>query len=220
MEVEFLSGIQYNLLATKKQWRKWQIDMYWLYLSLATKKSSFESDVDTSYPPIPRILQSFDDSIENNNITFLTERSTWGARKLARFPTHLQTPSHRLEYVAAGSPIIRCIYDAANSPFERCSPRYHLSDSPEYYHRDITSTNPLSFLSPFPIRSSSVRLTPALISSLAPTAHPLKPHEMHYRNIESSKEKVLTGTGRNESPSLSELGLDWAGLTDADAIAY
>lgn len=45
---------------------------------------------------------------------------------------------------------------SGDSPFERCSPRYHLSDSPDYYQRDISSSNPLSLLPPLPIRSSSI----------------------------------------------------------------
>jgi hypothetical protein len=35
-----------------------------------------------------------------------------------------------------------------DSPFERWSPRYHLSKSPNWVFRDITSSNPLSKLSP------------------------------------------------------------------------
>ncbi|KAF4635915.1 hypothetical protein G7Y89_g2195 [Cudoniella acicularis] len=44
-----------------------------------------------------------------------------------------------------------------NSPLERCSPRYHLSLSSDWYSRDISSSNPLSRLSPIPIRPSSMK---------------------------------------------------------------
>lgn len=43
----------------------------------------------------------------------------------------------------------------AASPFERLSARYHLSDSPGEYYRDIAKSNPLNRLSPIPFSTSS-----------------------------------------------------------------
>lgn len=47
---------------------------------------------------------------------------------------------------AAKSPRINLLSD---SPFERFSPRYHISSSPSWYQGAITPSNPLSLLSPF-----------------------------------------------------------------------
>ena len=52
------------------------------------------------------------------------------------------------------------LLDSKPSPFERCSPRYHLSQSPDWYRRDITPRNPLYYLTPFPVQSSSTAPIP------------------------------------------------------------
>jgi len=87
---------------------------------------------------------------------------------------------------------------SGESPFERCSPRYHLSDSPDYYLRDISASNPLSLLPPFPIKSSSLS-------------------KMH--DPQTAKH---VGDGDNESalPSLSDLDLllDWPPLSEQNGI--
>ena len=49
------------------------------------------------------------------------------------------------------------------SSFERCSPRYHLSTSPDWYRRDITPRNPLHLLTPFLIQSASAAPTPQIL---------------------------------------------------------
>lgn len=52
------------------------------------------------------------------------------------------------------------VLESKLSPFERCSPRYHLSLSPDWYRRDITPRNPLHHLTPFPMHSSSPAVAP------------------------------------------------------------
>jgi hypothetical protein len=235
MEVEFISNIRYDLLVTKEQWMDWRTKMenfceYFLWRGRLQNQEPLENGripekyiTETSFLRLqPSDLPYSDGSIVNGDVTFLPGTPSTEVRKPTRFQAPAPTKAHRLEYVSAGSPVIRRVYDAASSPFERCSPRYHLSTSPDYYRRDITSTNPLSYLSPFPIHSNSVDSTPVLISSLDTTAHSLKPHEMYYRNIESSKENIQSGTVQNVLSSVLELelGLNWPPLTDADAIAY
>jgi hypothetical protein len=86
---------------------------------------------------------------------------------------------------------------SGESPFERCTSRYHLSDSPDYYLRDISTSNPLSLLPPLPIQSSSMS-------------------KMHVtQNVKDVEED-----NESELPSLSDLDLllDWPPLSERDGI--
>lgn len=101
------------------------------------------------------------------------------------------------------------------SPFERCSPRYHLSDSPDYYSRDISKSNPLSLLPPLSIRSRSMQSAKSL------------PFNTHSYTANHSKMNVMQpvdedrgGKEKNDLPSLSEPDLtfemEWSPLSDDD----
>jgi hypothetical protein len=183
-EVEFAKNIGYSLLPTTEQWLDWRIKMasFHQYLEKAARLQPLISDISTMGhldPELPPKHSSvvFKDpapSIANKDVTFLPWQPERRPREQPRSLASISEITHRLAYVSAGSPIIHYVQDFGSSPFERCSPRYHLSTSPDYYRRDITSTNPLSFLSPFPIRSSNAKPKLILISPSDTTAAPLK----------------------------------------------
>lgn len=84
----------------------------------------------------------------------------------------LETPKSWLEHMAEPAPLVAeevlkmsshqsnptDILKSGLSPFERFSPRYHLSTSPGWYRRDISPRNPLYHLSP--LQRSTLRQLP------------------------------------------------------------
>ena len=91
----------------------------------------------------------------------------------------------------------------AASPYERWSQRYDLSSSPNWFRRCIGPRNPLALSSQCPIGtpwSQNQDFAPVMPSlginqgiMKSPTAHRLEPHQMHYRNLGSSKDDVHSG---------------------------
>jgi len=64
----------------------------------------------------------------------------------------------------------------ADSPFERYSPRYHISSSPGWYRSAITPSNPLSLLSPFPGRSETT-VSDSVVTQKPPVPKFPKPYK-------------------------------------------
>ena len=80
----------------------------------------------------------------------LTNYRSWSPNCLAQLFTNFWRPNrHRLL-----NPFVKAMLESESSPYERCSPRYHISASPDWHCRDITPRNPLHLLTPFPIQSS------------------------------------------------------------------
>jgi len=81
----------------------------------------------------------------------------------------------------------------ADSPFERYSPRYHISSSPGWYRSAITPSNPLSLLSPFPGRSETTA-SDSVVSQRPPVPKFLKSYKKtaKMKRAEPSKVKDLS----------------------------
>ncbi len=146
-------------------------------------------------------------------------------------------PSHAASVPGSGlpSPKLRAIsspfspnsQESEPSPYERCSPRYHLSSSPNWYRRPITPKNPLYYLTPFPIQSSSAAPTPhfplpeeVLEHSAARTPHIPLPEEILEHSAAPtprlpSSEEVLEHPHRDTT-----LFLYWCQMPDEDGMTF
>jgi hypothetical protein len=216
--VEVLEAMDYNLLGTEDEWKSWRKTL-WRFEEAQTIKSEkneapgpWEREPYTNYSNSIETFQHIDHSQipgkdSNKDVASLLDHST---------------TSSRLAYVTIGSPIIRYINNSDDSPFERCSPRYHLSTSPSYYRSVISPSNPLYYLSPFPISSSSANSTPALTSSIG-TRTVLNGQELQKQEKGASSAEAGSTSVSKVLPSIAELHLnpelDWPPLSDSDAIA-
>ena len=112
--------------------------------------------------------------------------------------------------------------DTTNSPFERCSPRYHLSQSPSWYRGFISQSNPLHYLTPLPIQSSSAPQSLAIRPSSQATQHQLEPSDTQSQREDWARDDDSASLAKIILPPLRkqflDLSLDWPPLSDENAI--
>ncbi|CZR57689.1 uncharacterized protein PAC_07578 [Phialocephala subalpina] len=201
VEVGFLKKIPKDILASKEKWSRWMTKLKARQEDCHQYKFLYKSTSEA-------YLEEAQSQIRQQSLPKRSKPGpyikTYGSAPPAN--SFMELANRGSSKSASPLNLLRSTRISGESPFERCSPRYHLSDSPDYYHRDISSSNPLSLLPPLPIRSSSMKGSAV-------------PSKMHIRQDDRSlvendqKEKELT--------SLSELdlALDWPPLEDGDEIA-
>ena len=98
--------------------------------------------------------------------------------------------------------------DTTNSPFERCSPRYHLSQSPSWYRGFISQSNPLHYLTPLPIQSSSAPQSLAIRPSPQATQHQLEPSDTQSQREDCARDDDSASLAKILLPPLRQQFLD------------
>lgn len=195
MEVEFLSNMRYSLLATPQEWSEWQRKLGFLEKLFMTSSA-------------------INVSLSEPTVVVGSPLSQFTASK-SGFPQAHSSGTVILTYKSVGSPVLRTITNLVGSPFERCSPRYHLSSSPSYYRSIISPSNPLYYLSPFPIKSSS-----PLASVIHERPRNSQDYQAKHYAEAATPDGRINGKLKENFVSTVELGLrlEWPALTEADGI--
>lgn len=151
------------VIAKEGEWLSWREKLGKFLELLPSESSGLYDSIDFINVPSEPI------DIRIENLEFLCQEAIW-ARELTN-----QNDESMFEtkppFKASG--LQNYLEQNSASPFERHSARYHLSESPEWYYRDITNSNPLHHLSPIPVSTSSRNGSAGSSRYQRPTSHQL-----------------------------------------------